>query len=70
MDSSLKLSLFDFLELSPKTSLTEDTQNMLEFQMDRVAPSQALSPIKLDNLNLQNPEEGRKQTWRGEDGQE
>ena len=52
MDSSLKLSLFDFLELSPKTGLTEDTQNMLEFQMDRVTPSQALSPIKLNNPNL------------------
>lgn len=32
MDSSLKLCLFDFLELSPKTGSTEDTQNMWEFQ--------------------------------------
>lgn len=43
---------------------------MLEFQTDRVEPCQALSPIKLNNLNSQNPEGGLKQTWRGEGGQE
>lgn len=70
MDSPLKLSLFDFLELSPKTGSTKDAQNIMEFRTDRVESCQALCPIKMNNLKLQNPEGVLKQTWRGENGEE
>lgn len=42
----------------------------MEFRTDRVESCQALCPIKMNNLKLQNPEGVLKQTWRGENGEE